>query len=92
MRGFLDRKNKLDRIAYFDAGVFSARNIGRAARWSAAVGELRQLLDEFAAWRDSLPEQFAGSPLAGKLEVMADFEGQIEELEGADLPQGFGRD
>jgi hypothetical protein len=90
--------NKLDRIATCDiAEVSAAADYGsnaRHTRWAFACNTLRELLDEWATWLDNLAEQFrdSSSPLAEKLQAMADFEEQISELESADLPIGWGRD
>jgi hypothetical protein len=84
--------NKLCRISEFHLDVFSASRMSRPGRWTSCLAELREVLDEFAGWRSNLPENFQWSPLAEKLDAMADFEDQLSELENADLPRGFGND
>jgi hypothetical protein len=76
----------------------------RSAQWMAAVaaasdalGELLDLQEAYAEWRDGLPENLQGSAVAEKLDAVCDLDIQsalsvIEEAEGIDLPLGFGRD
>ncbi len=76
----------------------------RADRWAeaatravAALEELRELQEEYEAWRDNLPENLSGSALAEKLETLCDLdiEGALDiaqEAESADLPLGWGKD
>jgi hypothetical protein len=76
----------------------------RPKRWSDAcerardsLEELRDPQDEYRQWRETLPENFEGSALAEKLDLIdgIDIEGAIatlEEADAADLPLGFGRD
>ena len=58
---------------------------------------LQELQEEYQDWLDSLPENLEQSPLGEKLEAMADLpvdeiEGALDEIDGADLPLGFGTD
>jgi len=69
-----------------------ARRLSRPQRWADAVAELSSLLEEYQEWRDSLPENLEGSALAEKLDAVLGYEGFIQELEGVELPLGFGRD
>jgi uncharacterized protein YhaN len=71
----------------------------------AALSELDEIREEYADWRDNLPENLHGTALYDKLEAVADMdldiqslldlselENAIDEAENADLPLGFGRD
>ncbi|HLY58252.1 MAG TPA: hypothetical protein VKS60_22010 [Stellaceae bacterium] len=64
----------------------------RPKRWSDAVGELRDLVAEYEAWRDNLPPSLEESALAEKLDAIIALEGVIDELEAVELPLGYGRD
>lgn len=76
----------------------------RVGRWQAAcrdakdaLEELMAIQEEFADWQSNLPENFADSPLAEKLQAMVDLDlsealAAVEEADCADLPLGFGRD
>lgn len=83
------------------------KNPSRADRLSEAIGkimdgrdELEELKTEYEDWRDNLPENLQSSATADKLEeTISTFDDAISEidsatgnLEGIDLPQGFGRD
>jgi hypothetical protein len=75
---------------------------------SEALGELRDIQEEYSEWRDNLPENLASSALAEKLDTVVDeidldssdeplsdwdtITEAIDAAEGADLPLGFGRD
>jgi predicted transcriptional regulator len=77
-------------------------------KFEEAMAELTELKSEYEEWKDNLPESLQSSAVAEKLEAIADidFEGQAEvitsaiddvrsvldDAEGMDLPQGFGRD
>jgi hypothetical protein len=87
---------------------------GRPQRWAEAVTDartaldmlseavetLRELRDEYASWRDNLPENLQVSALGEKLDAVVDLDldvlGEVEQLiseaESLDLPLGFGRD
>jgi len=56
------------------------------------VGELRDLVAEYEAWRDNLPPSLEESALAEKLDAIIALEGVIDELEAVELPLGYGRD
>ena len=78
--------------------------MSRPKRWAAAVAkalegleELAELQEEYQEWLDNLPENLEGSALADKLNEVCDMDIEgakdtLEELDGADLPLGFGRD
>lgn len=86
------------------AKVKKVRAPSRGARWSdassrasAALEELKSIRGEFEEWKDNLPESLQSSPVGDKLETICDIDIQsaidlVGELEGADLPMGFGRD
>ena len=74
----------------------------------SALGELRSVQEEYEEWNENLPENLHGSALGEKLEAVVNLEieeaaspirdaieevrGVVEEADGAELPQGFGRD
>jgi hypothetical protein len=69
----------------------------------AALSDLNEIRDEYAEWRDNLPENLHGTTLYERLETVADMdfdvdldlselENAIDGAECADLPLGFGRD
>jgi hypothetical protein len=76
----------------------------RSARWSAACAkalegleELVELQGEYQGWLDNLPDNLQSSALGDKLNEVTglsleDAKGTVEEADGLDLPQGFGRD
>lgn len=72
-----------------------------------ALSELNELKSEYEDWQGNLPENLQNSPLGEKLQAVADLdipeewdsstslddvEQLIGELEGVELPLGFGRD
>ena len=65
---------------------------------SEALSELNELKDEYQEWRDNLSENLENSPTAEKLDeflnlsAFDDMENAEGELEGVELPKGFGRD
>lgn len=79
-----------------------------ASELDSAVADLESVREEYADWRDNLPENLQQSSLGEKLDAVADFEfadlvsaindaadeveNTLGEAEGADLPLGFGRD
>ena len=89
-------RDALDQIDKFEIALLNKRPpvLSRASRWQNAVDELRELLDVYTQWLDNLPGSIrqSGSALVDKLEAMAEFDGAISELEGADPPLGWGRD
>jgi hypothetical protein len=64
----------------------------RPQRWADAVAELAELLDGYQAWRDSLPASLLDGELAQRLDDVLALRELVDELGGADLPRGFGRD
>ena len=48
------------------------------------------LQEEYRAWLDNLPTNLDGSPLADKLQAIAELD--LEELQAIDPPRGYGRD
>ena len=71
----------------------------------AALGDVKAIQEEFESWKDNLPENLQGTTLGEKLDAVCEFELEPDEnggvddfeellsnLEGADLPLGFGRD
>ncbi len=63
---------------------------GRAKRWHAAVAELAGLQAEYQAWLDALPETLQETQTAEALRAICDLD--LEELQAAEPPRGFGRD
>jgi hypothetical protein len=75
---------------------------------ASAFQNLAEVQQEYIDWRDNLPENLQGSALGEKLNAVADIdiesmandpmsnwegvESVLDEAEGAELPQGFGRD
>jgi len=83
------------------------KQLSRADRLSAAASkiqegcsELEELRSEYEDWRDNLPENLQSSAVADKLEETVStlqdaqdtIENAISDVEGIDLPRGFGRD
>lgn len=68
----------------------------------SAFADLNDLKSDYENWRDNLPENLQSSPLGEKLEAVCDLDFDVEidldgldvidEADGIDLPQGFGRD
>lgn len=61
---------------------------------------LNEIREEYEEWQGNLPENLQSSALGEKLEevvnldfdVLSEVETAIDNAEGIDLPQGFGRD
>ena len=66
------------------------RALPRPIRWAAAVTTLVELQDQYRAWLDNMPTNLDGSPLADKLQAIAELD--LEELQAIDPPRGYGRD
>lgn len=65
----------------------------RPARLAAVIAEIQRLQQEYAAWLDRLPENFAAGDLSDLLEQTIEELGSAQEvLENIELPKGFGRD
>ena len=62
----------------------------RPKRWAAAVAALVNLQEEYRAWLDNLPPNLESSPLADKLQAIAELD--LEELQAIEPPRGYGRD
>lgn len=58
-----------------------ARSPSRVAQWEDAVETLIELQQEFQEWRDSLPENLAGSATGEKLDTICDLD--LEQLRDA---------
>lgn len=81
-----------------------AKAKSRPQRWQdaveragAALEDLQGLQEEYAEWRDNLPENLADSAISEKLGEVCDTDidnliSEVEELGNLDLPRGFGRD
>ena len=81
------------------------KKLSRSQRFENAKGKLSEVIcefndlkEEYQEWRDNLPENLENSPTAEKLDELLnlsafdDLENAEGELEGAELPKGFGRD
>ena len=64
----------------------------RPKRWADAVETLADLLDDYQAWRDSLPASLADSAIADRLDELLHLRDAVDQLAAAELPKGFGRD
>jgi hypothetical protein len=62
----------------------------RAKRWNDAIAELRAVQAECAAWLDALPESLCESAAAEALQAVAGLD--LDEVEAAQPPKGYGRD
>lgn len=78
------------------------------SKFEEACSELTELKSEYEDWQGNLPENLQSSALGEKLQAICDLDfesqaetltsavddvrGVIDEAEGMDLPQGFGRD
>ena len=65
-------------------------HLPRPKRWAAAVAALVNLQEEYRAWLDNLPPNLESSPLAHKLQAIAELD--LEELQAIEPPRGYGRD
>ena len=61
-------------------------------QWEDAVSTLLDLLDGYQDWRDNLPPGLAGSAMADRLDEVLRLRDLVEQLQGVELPKGFGRD
>ena len=57
-----------------------------------AVGTMLDILDDYQDWRDRLPPGLADSPTADRLDEVLALRDLVEQLQGVELPKGFGRD
>lgn len=95
LRAFRDRKKEeaASRVVPKPAPVKPKKGPSRPARLATMENEAQAFIDELQGWRDSLPESFQESALAGKLdEAIEKFSEVAETLADIDLPRGFGRD
>ena len=69
------------------------RLLSRPKRLEALQGEAEALLDDYTAWKESLPENLQEGASAEKLDTTIEALEQIVELlSDLDPPRGFGRD
>jgi hypothetical protein len=64
----------------------------RPQRWADAVATLGNLLDEYEAWREAMPEALREGATGERIDELLELRELVEVLEGAELPRGFGRD
>jgi hypothetical protein len=65
----------------------------RPQRLSDIVNDLNELVNEYIEWSEGMPENLEDSPTAQKLlDTIDTMENAIADLEGLDLPLGFGND
>ena len=69
------------------AGIHS---LLRPERWRAAVETLAELQEHYQAWIEDLPEGLQETPVAERLEAIAELD--LETLRDIDPPSGYGRD
>lgn len=71
----------------------SLRKSSRPARLQRLQQEARDLLDDYSAWQEALPENLEGSPTAERLqETVAALEQVCDLLGAVEPPRGYGRD
>jgi hypothetical protein len=61
-------------------------------QWDDAVSMLLDLLDGYQDWKDNLPPGLAESATADRLDEVLALRDLVEQLQGVELPKGFGRD
>lgn len=83
---------------------FCADALSHIADAKAAIENLVDLKGEYESWRDNMPEGLENSPTAEKLDAIVDIdfdsvtgsldeaESAMNDIEGADLPVGYGKD
>jgi len=64
----------------------------RPQRWADAVATLGNLLDEYEAWREAMPEALREGATGERIDELLELRGLVEQLDEAELPRGFGRD
>jgi hypothetical protein len=64
----------------------------KAKPWDDAVDTLLAILDGYQEWRDNMPAGVSDSATAQRLDDVLALRDLAEQLQGVDLPQGFGRD
>lgn len=73
-----------------------------ANEFNSILANLRDIQSEYEDWQGNLPENLAYSAVGEKLDAIVDldlddieldeFSEKVDEVEGVDLPLGFGRD
>jgi hypothetical protein len=61
-------------------------------KWADATADLLGILETYQSWRDGMPSGISDGVTAQKLDAILELRDLVEELAGADLPKGFGRD
>jgi len=61
-------------------------------QWDDAVNTLLDILDGYQTWRDNMPAGLADSATAQRIEDVLALRDLVEQLQGVELPKGFGRD
>lgn len=70
------------------AAASKPKHLSRPARLAAIQLAVRELADEYQAWRDALPENLSGSQLAERLdEVVGQLEAIAEDLDAVEPPR-----
>jgi hypothetical protein len=64
----------------------------KAKQWDDAVDTLLAILEGYQEWRDNMPAGVSDSATAQRLDDVLGLRDLVEQLQGVDLPQGFGRD
>ena len=64
----------------------------RPKQWADAVATLLEMLDRYQEWRDNLPPGLVDSTIAERLDEVLELRDLVEQLDNAQLPNGFGRD
>jgi hypothetical protein len=59
-------------------------------RWAAAIDELNDILDQWEAWREAMPESLTMTPTAEKLDEALNLRDLVTELGNFEPPRGFG--
>jgi hypothetical protein len=70
----------------------SADRHTRPKRGADAVVTLLDCPDAYQDWRDGLPASLTDGDLADRLDAVLDLRELVDQLDGAKLPKGFGRD
>ena len=83
------RRAKLHRQIPGPPATPSRRISPRPKRWAAAVAALVNLQEEYRAWLDNLPPNLESSPLADKLQAIAELD--LEELQRSSRSAGAAR-
>lgn len=61
-------------------------------QWDDAVDTLLSILDGYQDWRDNMPASLADTPTAQLIDDVLALRDLVEQLQGVELPKGFGRD